>query len=272
MKTCFSFLTWCVLTLPAWAQLSSLPPLSGEDGIYLRPTSSPLENSSWSSSALSSYRMSADNSFTTPANGAWDTFGQKWTSLAPDRTRIANGGGTLRGIVLGTPGAVPHALGYSYSGTLEASDAYTLAYHSSETSPAFGDRADIRLSPGDAASFDFWVCTPSGAYTLFGSSNRDHAPGIQAEVLWTEAPLLIPTFIPALNNTALVETWIVSIVELGNPSETRSEFRFGFQQFPIQGSVSNPPSGTPVPEPSTYVLAGAALCGVLIIRRTVRRR
>lgn len=272
MKTCFSLLTVCVLALPSWAQLSSLPPPSVADGIIIRPLSNPLESTSWSASPLSYYRMSADNSFATPGNGGTDMYGQKWSSIAPNRDTLIGGGGTFRGIVLGAPSPAPHAIGYSYSGTPEGLDSYTLSYHSNENDPAFGDRVDIRLAAGELDLFDFWVSTPSGTYTVFSPGNSSSASGVSAEVLWTEAPLLISTFIPALNDTALVETWIVSVVEQNGPGGARSEFRFGFQQFPFRASNSGPPSGAPVPEPSTYVLAGAALCGLLIVRRTVGRK
>ncbi|PTY08480.1 hypothetical protein DB347_02545 [Opitutaceae bacterium EW11] len=157
-------------------------------------------------------------------------------------------------------------VGYCYGASPFDPDAFTLADLSNPTPnlAGFGNHADVSVSVGDAQSFDFWFSTNYGTYTLFAPENGQADPTVQGSVLWTQTPLLIPTFIPALGQQALVETWIVSISEQ-NGTAPASEYRIAFQQFAMQGSPL-----VPIPEPTTYAWCAAALCGVIVLFR--RRR
>jgi len=258
-----------VVTAQAQFTNATLPSLSTTDGASIVPDTA---ETNWASSALANY--STSGSFVTPSAGGMDAWGHTWSTTAPDFGSLNSAGGTVREIFLGAGNdSFTPAVGYTYlTSPYSVGNSYTLAHLSDDSyAPstfAFGDIADISLAPGWGTAFDLWVDTTHGVYTIFNPANSQTSAGATAQVLWTNSPLLISTWIPAESAFEDVETWIGSLIETpatGGPSE---EFRFAVQGFEVQGE---PLRTTPVPEASTYGLLGALALGSLVVKRKLRR-
>lgn len=271
MRTFLAPLALIASVVTAHAQFTSatLPDLSTTDGASIQFSTN---DTHWSTSALNNYNTSG--SFVTPSAGGTDAWGHTWASVAPNFSSLNATGGTIREIFLGAGNdSFTPAVGYTYlTSPYSVGNSFTLAHLSDDTyAPstfAFGDIADINLAPGWQSAFDLWVDTNSGVYTLFNPANSQTSAGATAQVLWTNSPLLVSTWIPADNAFEDVETWIGSLVETpaaGGPSQ---EFRFAVQAFEAQGE---PFRDTPVPEPSTYGILSALALGALVAKRKLRR-
>lgn len=276
MKSCVALCVYSLTSIAAFAQLNPLPPSSLADGILVQANATSPSKASWAASSLFNYRLAGGNPFSTPAAGSIDGFGNAWTASAPSLSGIANNGGTLRAIFLGAAGSEVQGIGYSYDTSPDASSSFTLAGAGGPHGPdalSFGDWADLPLSVHEADSFDFWVSTAAGAYTVLDPNNRLTPATQRTDILWTEEPLLVSTFIPALGSHADVETWIVSVLEYSADQQLHTEFRFALQQFERSGSAfALDQNGTPVPEPSTYAIAGGVVCALLALCRRTRNQ
>ena len=262
MRTSLAFACLIASSFTGYAQLSPEPTPSTEDGVVVyRYEGSPNEPA-WSTSLLAQYRVDTGVSIARPADGAADALGRVWTSAAPSRSALGTNGGTLRAIFLGDTSG-HYSAGYCYSGSPLSGDSYVLGQAGSP-GLAFGNWTDVSLFAGETGNFDFWVAADDRGYTAFHPENSTTT----ADVLWTREPLLVSTYVPALNARVPVDTWIVSVVDRTSSPEA-FEFRFALQQFVPSGNTL-PPS--PVPEPSTYAVGGALAClGLAIVRRYKRR-
>ena len=244
---------------------ATLPPLSSSDGAFITQDSA---QTNWPSSALQNY--STSNSFVAPAAGGTDAWGHTWTTTAPDFSGV-NNGGTLRKIFLG-PGnsSFTPAVGYTYlTSPSSAGNSFTLDYLNEVYSPssfAFGDYTDVNLLPGQVSTFDFWIDTNSGVYTLLNPANSQTTSAATAQVLWTQSPLLVSTYVTSANGFEDVPTWIGTLVETTTGGASQ-EFTFAIQEFEASGTVLN---NTPVPEPSTYGLLGVLALAGLVLKRKFR--
>jgi hypothetical protein len=211
--------------------------------------------------------------FVTPSAGNTDAWGQTWTTTAPNFSAI-NNGGTIREIFLGAGNdAFTPAVGYTYFTSPSSSgNSFTLAHLSDDSyAPStfsFGDIADINLVPGWQSTFDLWVDTTHGVYTLFNPANSQTSADATAQVLWTNSPLLVSTWVPADNAFEDVDTWIGSLIETPTSGGPSQEFNFAVQAFETQGQ---PFRDTPVPEPSTYGAIGVLALGALVAKRKLQR-
>jgi hypothetical protein len=259
----------------AFAQINPLPTESRYDGIILQTPNGGNQQSLWSSSVLNDYRLDPSNPLAQPLAGQSDAYGRKWTSSAPNRTQVTSNGGTFRVILLGASTDV-FSVGYSYLGAPAAQDSYALSFGNGLTAPAsfnFGNVADISLLPFDGTTFDLWVNIGSRAYTLFRPVNSLGGAGFSADIVWTENASYVPTYLPALGAAAWVDTWFVSLTERDtDPTTADVSYRLALQQFVPSGGTFEPLVPlAPVPEPSTYGIAGLALLGCLAVRRRMRR-
>ncbi|HEY9155320.1 MAG TPA: PEP-CTERM sorting domain-containing protein [Opitutaceae bacterium] len=270
MRTFLAPLALFASVVTGYAQFTNatLPPLSTTDGASIVPGT---QETGWSSSALVNY--STSSSFVTPSAGGTDAWGHTWTTTAPNFSAI-NSGGTIREIFLGAGNdSFTPAVGYTYlTSPYSSGNSFTLAHLSDDSyapsTLSFGDIADINLIPGWQSTFDLWVDTTHGVYTLFNPANSQTSADATANVLWTNSPLLVSTWVPADNDFENVETWIGSLVETPTAGGPSQEFHFAVQAFEAQGI---PFHDTPVPEPSAYGAIGALAIGALIAKRKLRR-
>jgi len=260
-------LTSICLALATHAQLSPLPPSSALDGIIVR--SSGVNQSAWQSSNLADYQLATGNPFHTPTdNSGTDIYGRTWTNQAPGKSELNNHGGNLRLIFLGNVSNWDGAIGYSYSGSpASPADSFTVA---DTYLLNFGDHVDISMGAGTGSAFDLWATGGVNAFSLFEPSNSvPSSPN--GSVSWTRSPLLVSTYLPALDVFQDVETWIVSVDEnTGDPANPVLNYRVAVQFYYPEGSpfVMSPDQQTPVPEASTYgVAAGLALILLALRRR-----
>lgn len=273
----------------AYAQLSSLPPPSSADLVPVQSIGANAGATHWENpTGLGAYRVASDVTVPLPtAPGGWGF-------TAPSAVTTALGaintqGGTVRAIFTGETAGWLNDFGYTYTSTPMApgSDSYTVFSNIQAVSPAnvaFGDYVDVRLLPGDASTFDFWLngtdsFTPAnplpptangGLYTVFNPANSSPyiAPG---NVRWAQQPLMVNTWITATSSYANVSTYLVAVEDwrLDRQSDADySDFIFALQFFNNQGLPFGDVPNTPVPEPSTYGLIGAiSLLGLAVWRR-----
>lgn len=270
MRIVSAFFYLIALPVAASAQLNPLPPASlPNDGVFTRALASDPQQTGWASSRLFDYRLGG--AVTRPSEGQVDAFGHSWTNAAPSRQGVYNSGGTLRLIHLGADSQFLDALGYAYDSSPAGADSFTLSHEDGSTSPtglAFGHAADVSLILGEALNFDFWINSGSRAYTLFDPIHSITDSLHTGSVLWTETPLLIPTYLPALGAIDGVETWIGSLLEIDGNGAAK-ESRFAVQFYEVNGLPIV--SSSPVPEPSTYAFWAAAVCAFAMWRRRARR-
>jgi hypothetical protein len=253
-----------------FAQLSTQPPPSSDEGVHIRPFAGSGDEAAWGMSALADYRNDQPTPFVRPAAGGTDVFGRTWDRAAPSRALLADDGGTVRTIFLGEAAGVDGA-GYSYLG-VPNQDSFTLTHGpATPAGLAFGNRTDLSLMAGEATPFDLWIQRGQAAYTLFDPGKSLLPANVQADVLWTTQPLLVNTYLGGIEAYADVETWIVSVL-LQDPTATTSalEARFAVQLFGRDGWGGGEIPAAP--EPSTYALLGSAACLAAAWLRRRRRQ
>lgn len=296
MKKVLAIAALAAIAGSAHAQLNPLPPPSTVDSVPVNSIGVNAGLTHWeSTSTLGAYRFASDDNLNTPNMESPDNIlGLSWSpsvnlSAATIMNNINTNGGTVRGIFVGESAGWWNDFGYTYDGNPQSASNSFTAFSNIQAaggSPSvnFGDYFDVRLNPGDAANFDFWLnavgdmgpnnpvppTSNGGVYQAFHPtwSNPYINPG---NVLWATNPIMVNTWVPALNAYANVATYLVGFEDwrLNNGSDKDyNDFMFAIQFFRSDGTPF-----TPVPEPSTYGLIGAvALLGVIARRRFVSKK
>ncbi len=285
MKTVLAIAALASLAVTAHAQLNPVPPSAvTNDGITILPA-----QASWAGSALSDYYFASDDNLGTPNMHSPDNVdGLNWqhtinSSVASALSNINTNGGTIRSIFVGESAGWQNNFGYTYDGKPNsATQSFTLfsSVQAAGATPDItnGEYADISLSKGQASKFDFWLdgvgntVNPTqfgGVYTAIDQANSTPAiaPG---NVLWASSAIEVPTFVQSLNNGAGgwedVATFLVGFedwrLDSSQADKDYNDFVFAIQLFDQNGTPF-----TPVPEPSTYGLIGAAALVGLVARR-----
>lgn len=281
MKTVLAIAVAASVAVSAYAQLSPVP---GTEGLTINPGQAP-----WVGSDLGQYYFGTDNNLGTPNMHSPDNvLGLSWqhsvnSTVAADLASINTTGGTLQTIFVGESAGWRNNFGYAYDGNASGANSYTLfgdvqAYAGKPpVTVTSGEYADIILSPGQANKFDFWLDAVGnkptgefgGVYDAIHQSNShpNIAPG---NVLWATSALEVPTWVQSLNNGAggweNVATYLVGFedwrLDSNQVDKDYNDFVFAIQLFDQNGTPF-----TPVPEPSTYGLIGAAALLGLVARR-----
>lgn len=285
-----------VLVNSGLAQLSSLPTSSVADGIVIRSKGINGGTTHWdSSTGLGAYRYTSDGPVTPNMGSPDNILGLRWANSAPasfsSLLSSANSGLTFRSIFVGASAGWQNDFGYTYTGQLEGPDAFTVFKNISTSSTgatvAFGDYVDVPLLPGENLTFDLWLNgvggpgeanppTPTdfgGIYTVLHPAQSRPYVG-SGNISWAQSPLMVNTWIPALNSYQDVATYLVGIedwrLDRGSDND-RNDFLFGIQIFPLRGNPIDqaPPFEVgPVPEPAAYGwIAVASLVGLGAYRR-----
>jgi hypothetical protein len=275
MKTVLAIAVAASVAVSAYAQLSPVPPT---EGLLVNGP-----QASWTGSQLEDYYFATDNNLGTPNMGSPDNVdGLSWShsvnsAVSAALASINTTGGTVRAIFVGESAGWKNNFGYAYDGNAWGANSFSLFNNiQAPGNPANGTYADILLSAGQASTFDFWldgVGTSNnefgGVYDAIHQSNSvpDIAPG---NVKWATSALQVPTFVQSLNGglggVENVNTYLVGFedwrLDNGNVDRDYNDFVFAIQLFDKDGTPF-----TPVPEPSTYGLIGAAALLGLVARR-----
>lgn len=280
------------VTGSAFAQLSPLPPSSTTDGVSIQAIGLNSGATHWNNPwGLAAYQFASDANLGTPNMQSPDNvLGLNWASTAPAsllsaRSELNSGGGTIRAIFLGESAGWANDFGYTYTGNPQGAGSYTAFENISGIAPgntvSYGDYFDVQLAPGAAMTFDFWLngvgdfglnpsapSTNGGVYTAFDPSHSTPLVG-PGNVLWSQTPLLVSTWIPSLGTYLNVPTYLVGFEDWrrdrGSDNDN-NDFLFAIQMFRPDGT----PLG-PVPEPSTYGLIGAGALLALTVARRIRK-
>jgi hypothetical protein len=273
----------------AFAQLSPLPPMSTTDGVSLQSIGLNGGVAHWdSTSTLGAFKIDSSTSGTAPLlTSTYNPLGLPFASSVPSslatfKSTINGTGGTIRTAFLAESAGWMNDFGYTYSGLPQSSSSFTVAQNiqidPAPSDIAFGSYFDVSLASGEASTFDLWLngvgdfgVNPAptgvgGVYTAFNPSNSNpyNAPG---NVLWSQTPLMVSTWIPALGAYADVATYIVAFEDWKRTMST-ADGDYSDLILAVQVYDQNGIPFTPVPEPSTYGLLGAgALLGVIALRR-----
>lgn len=285
-----------ILASSGLAQLSSLPPSSTTDGIVVRGKGINAGTTHWDSlTGLGAYRYASDGPGIPNMGSPDNILGLRWASSAPASFSASladsNSGLTFRSIFVGASAAWQNDFGYTYTGSLQEPDAFTVFKDISTTGPgstvAFGDYVDVPLLPGENQTYDLWLngvggpgqpspTTPTefgGVYTVIHPSQSAPYVG-SGNISWAQSPLMVSTWIPALNAYQDIATYLVGVedwrLDRGSDND-RNDFLFAIQLFPFRGGpLEQAPASDlgPVPEPATYGwLAAASLIGLGAYRR-----
>jgi hypothetical protein len=299
MKKVIAIATLSALTSAAYAQLNPLPPSSTTEGVSVTPLAgSPNAGiTHWEDTAdLAAYKFASDGTENVPNMDSPDNkLGLSWSSapngnIALALNSITAKGGAIQAIFTGESAGWYNDFGYTYSGTPQGPNSYTVFSDIQAVGGAgilFGDSIFLNFSPGEAANFDFWLngvgamgnpnpvppTANGGVYTVFNplNSNPYNPPG---NVKWAQSPIFVNTWVQALNGGAGgyadVATWLVGVEDwnLATGSDGDSnDFMFALQFFREDGTPF-----TPVPEPATYGLIGAAALLGLVARRRFAKK
>jgi hypothetical protein len=199
-------------------------------------------------------------------------------SFTTQLTKLNTNGGIIRTIFLGESAQWLDSFGYTYSGAFAGPQSYT-AFAMAEANPSsgtpvnveFGQYFDVNLTAGAASTFDFWFqgenTTYGGDYTLFHPANSVPLSG---NVRWAQESLTANTWNATLNAYVDISTYVVGIGDWRRGTGGDGDFSDGVFAFQFY-TPSGAPDVTPVPEPSTYGLIGAAaLLGLVAVRRYSR--
>jgi hypothetical protein len=233
MKNTVVSVCFCLCSLVGFAQSSSLPPPSTDDGIVVQEYASSINNPNWASTALYDYRVASDNAFVAPMRPcSYDSYGRYWTLEGPSSEQLKAGGGSVRVIFLGAQNETS-SIGYSYSGNPPGPNSYTVASLQGPSylnALSFGDSFTVPLSIGDAQNFNLWYGTVNGFCRLLdrGAQSPSSPTG---NVVWTS--ITVPTVMPD-GQVVAVPTWI------GNASWAERgafhHYRFAVQLFYNSGN------------------------------------
>jgi hypothetical protein len=287
MNKVIAIAAFSALAGSAFAQLSTIPPSSALDFVFVQSEGANAGVTHWDATpGLASYKFASDGNLPAPKPGSPDNaLGLNWsTSINADITaalaQINATGGSVRVIFTGESALWLNDFGYSYNGIPSSASSFTLFKDVQAVSPAniaFGDNALIGLTAGQASTFDLWLNavgdkpapTPptsnGGVYTVFHQSNSTPyiAPG---NVMFAQSALGVNTQKLDLSGYENVNTYLVSIedfrLDRGSDRDF-NDFTFALQFYDSKGNPF-----TPVPEPSTYgMIGGVALLGLIARRR-----
>jgi hypothetical protein len=276
----------------AYAQLSPVPNPSGpNDGVWVSPIAGVNNNATyWSNPAgLLAYQFSSDINLNTPKPGTPDNkLGLFWgatpnADVLSMMSQINADGGSIRVIFLGESAGWWNDFGYTYSGLpADLANSFSLWNNIQSVAPdtniVFGDNATISLAKGEASTFDFWLNganagnwpnpapgAPGGVYTAFNPANGESA----VNVSWTQSYISVRSYVDGtLANDYWNKTYLVGFEDIrGGGDADYNDFMFAVQFFKSDGTPF-----TPVPEPSTYGLMGAAALLAFVARRRFSKK
>ncbi len=276
MKTVLAIAVAASVAASAYAQLSPVPPT---EGLIINS-----QQSGWAASQLGDYYFATDNNLGTPNMHSPDNVdGLSWSNsvnsnVVADLASINTTGGTIQTIFVGESAGWKNNFGYSYDGNPSSVQSFSLFNNiQAPGNPANGTYTDIVLNAGQASTFDFWLDAVGnqpggefgGVYTPIHETNSTPyiAPG---NVVWATSAIEVPTWVQSLNNgaggTEDVATYLVGFedwrLDSNQVDKDYNDFVFAIQLFDQNGTPF-----TPVPEPSTYGLIGAAALLGLVARR-----
>jgi hypothetical protein len=287
MKKLIVIAAIAALVASAQAQLSTNPPSSTTDGVVVDHLTSSNPNSGvthWgNTSTLAAYNYASDGTSIhvgTPDNALGLNWGLSNSSVSAALAKLNLTGGSIRIIFTGEDAGWTDSLGYTYTGNAKSvGSSFTLFDRIEANGPNtvntwFGDSADITLGAGAASTFDFWYSAAGkdgpgpysstskdgGVYSMFSSTSN---------VRFAESPLWVNTWISATSTYENVATYLVSFEDWNVKTAPNSSYLdYSDAMFAIQFFGPDGKPFSPVPEPSTYGLIGAAaLLGLVAVRR-----
>jgi len=287
MKKLIVIAALAALVASAQAQLSTNPPSSSTDGVvvsHLTGLNPNLGLTHWeNTSTLAGYKYIGDLTsihIGTPDNKLGLNWGLSNSNVSAALAKLNLKGGSVRVIFTGEDAGWTDSLGYTYTGNATSTgSSFTLFDSIQSNGPStintwFGDSADISLNIGAASTFDFWYSaagtdgsgpypSPSpygGVYSMFNSPSN---------VRFADSPLWVNTWISATSSYENVATYLVSFEDWNVKNVPNSSLiDYSDAMFALQFFGPDGKPFTPVPEPATYGLIGAAaLLGLVAVRR-----